>query len=543
MSDKETPIINYWLDNCQTNHPECVSDQVAFMPTRLIDVGLEENQEPRLVLTADLNFTDRRYLALSHCWGLTMPPTATTNLSTIPDRFREIPIAGLSRTFADFIGIARKLRVQYVWIDSLCIIQDSKEDWENEASQMASVYSNAYCTIAASSSADGNGGCRTDPDCKPYGPVRLTFNEGDEKGSKILQKVQVFSVFGLSLRLANANVLIQDSLSKRGWTFQERELSTRMLHYSDDTIRWECRSLKASLEFPWQDTNAFNSVLRTFDSRQIISREIGSTANRQPPIPQKRKKDQEAWFEAVDRYTNRALTKQSDKLPALSGIARAVQAHTGDRYLAGLWESNLISCLLWYSAWHPAGGNPVFDPSKPAPIFHARQTEYTAPSWSWAAINGHVGYETWIFNALDPDPMTGPNARFIPQILGAEMIPAGKDEYGRLKGGVVRLKGKMKPAFTRGEGFARQDREGIYDVHEGQMREVGMIKYDVPTDSGQTRLIICLCLMPRAERFGDSVGLAIVPTGRKDEYRRVGLFLAIKLEWWEGCAEGIIVLV
>lgn len=139
--------------------------------------------------------------------------------------------------------------------------------------------------------------------------------------------------------------------------------------------------------------------------------------------------------------------------------------------------------------------------------------------------------------------MTGPNARFIPQILGAEMIPAGKDEYGRLKGGVVRLKGKMKPAFTRGEGFARQDREGIYDVHEGQMREVGMIKYDVPTDSGQTRLIICLCLMPRAERFGDSVGLAIVPTGRKDEYRRVGLFLAIKLEWWEGCAEGIIALV
>jgi hypothetical protein len=548
LSDKEIPVINYWLDNCQTSHPDCATSEPAFMPTRVVDVGLAENQEPRLVLTADLNFTDhrlnataRRYLALSHCWGLSMLPTAITTLSTISDRLQTIPIAGLSRTFADCITIAQRMRVQYIWIDSLCIIQDSREDWEKEAAQMASVYSNAYCTVAASSSADGNGGCYVDPDSEAYGPVILTFNEAGKNGNSVVQRVRIFSTFGKPI----VNVLTQDPLSKRGWTFQERELSNRILHYSHDTIRWECRSLKASLQFPWNDTNAFNGALRTFDAGPTLFSQIGEPRRNHQIDAIQKEKDQEAWFQAIDKYTGRALTKQSDKLPAFSGIARAVQACTSDRYLAGLWESNLIHCLCWYSAWHPAGGNPVFYADRPAPIAHTRQAEYISPSWSWAAINGHVRYETWIFGALDPNPMRGANARFIPRILEARTIPAGLDEYGQLKGAFVRLEGKIKPAFTRGEGFARQDREGVYDVHEGKMREVGMVKFDVPADSpvGQIKIIICLCVIPRAERYGDSVGLALVPTGRSEEYCRVGLILAVKLEWWEGCAEGAITLV
>lgn len=242
------------------------------MPTRVVDVGCDENEEPRLVLTADLSFRDPdldtatpRYLALSHCWGSTMPPTATTTSSTIAEPLKMILIAGLSRTFVDFIGIARKLHVRFVWIDSLCIIQDSREDWEMEATQMASIYSNAYCTIAASSSADGDGGCHVDQHCEPYGPVMLSINEIDDNGVPTVQKFCVFSLFGKPI----VNVLQQDSFSGRGWTFQERELSSRILHFSKDTIRWECRASKASLQFPWQDIEAFNNSQRTFDVGQI----------------------------------------------------------------------------------------------------------------------------------------------------------------------------------------------------------------------------------------------------------------------------------
>ena len=534
--DKEIPIIKYWLDNCQKNHADCVSSEPGFMPTRVVDVGSAENQEPRLVLTADpkltdhhLNTTARRYLALSHCWGLTMPPTATTTSSTITERLQAIPVAGLSRTFADFISIARRMHIQYVWIDSLCIIQDSKEDWEKEAAQMASVYSNAYCTIAASSSANGNGGCRVDPDSEPYGPVTLPFNETDKNGNSTIQRVRVFSLFGKPI----TSILQQDPLSSRGWTFQERELSNRILHYSKDSIRWECRALKASLQFPWQDTNAFNGNLRTFDIGQIGSRKPNQQLN-----DKQKEKDQEAWFEAVQRYTGRALTKQPDVLPAFSGIARAVRSGTRDRYLAGLWYSNIIHCLCWASAWHPAGKNPIFYLERPEPIAHTRSSEYLAPSWSWACIRGQVRYEWWIFNALDPDP-TPEAARFMPRILEATTIPAGLNDFGQLKGGEIRLSGKMKSAFTRGEGFARQDREGLYDLQEGKMREVGMIKYDIPSEApaGETRVIDCLCMLPRAERYGDSVGLALVPTGGKDEYRRVGLVFAIQLSWYEDGAE------
>lgn len=540
--DKEISIINYWLDNCQKNHTDCARSEVYFMPTRVIDVGGAENQEPRLVLTADLSSTDghldttaRRYLALSHCWGLTMPSTAITTLSTLAERLQEIQTAGLSRTYTEFIEIARRMNIRYVWIDSLCIIQDSKEDWEKEAAQMALVYSNAYCTIAASSSANGNEGCHVDPDSEPYGPVILSFNDTDESGIKTVQKVRVFSLFGKEI----TSILQLDSLSSRGWTFQERELSNRILHYSKDSIRWECRTLKASLQFPWQDTSAFNGTLRTFDVGQIGSKELDQHLDEKSKA-----KGQEAWFEAVLKYTGRALTKQADKLHAFSGIARAVQSRKHDRYLAGLWYSNLIHCLCWNSGWHPAGNSPIFHPERPEPITHARQPEYLAPSWSWACLTGKVRYEWWIFRALDPAP-TPKAARFMPQILEATTVPAGLDEYGSLKGGWIRLAGKMKAAFTRGEGFARQDREGVYNFHEGKAKEVGMIKFDVPVEAppGKVKVISCLCMLPRAERHGDSVGLALVSTGRQGEYCRVGLVSAIQLSWYEDCMEEEITLV
>ena len=539
--DMEISVLKYWLSNCQNNHPDCSSEELGFMPTRVVDVGSNEDQEPRLVLTADQptgpyrKFTASRYIALSHCWGSTMPNTATTTSSTIAERLKSIPLAGLPRTFADFIDIARRLNVQFVWIDSLCIIQDSKEDWAREAAQMASVYSSAFCTIAASASADGHGGCHVDRRSEPYGPVILPLTEIDVNGNPSIQSVRVFSQFGKP----TVNILQQDPLSGRAWTFQERELSHRILHYSKDSIRWECRVLKASLQFPWQDIKSFNGSNRTFDVGQIGAPRSGQQFNDKP-----NGKDQEVWFQAVQNYTNRALTKQADVLPAFSGIARAVQYRTGDRYLAGMWYSNMLHCLCWRSAWDPAGGSPIFEPNKPALIYHTRSSEYLAPSWSWACIKGRVRYEWWIFHALDPDPAPKA-ARFTARVLEATTLPAGPDEYGQLQGGAIRLAGKMRRGFTRGEGFARQLYEGLYDFLDEQWREVGRITYDIPSESplGELKAVFCLCMLPRAERFNDSVGLALSPTGRKDEYRRVGLVHLVKLSWYEPCEESQVTII
>ena len=533
---KEISVINYWLDNCQRTHPDCASSELDYMPTRVVDVGSVEGSGPHLVLTADLDSTDRRYLALSHCWGLTIPETATTTSSTLTERLQAIPLRGLSNTFGDFISIARRMQIRYVWIDSLCIIQDSREDWEREGARMASVYSNAYCTIAASSSANGNGGCRMDPKSEPYGPVVLSIDEPDEHGNTVVQKVHVFSLFGKAV----TSILYQDPLTSRGWTFQERELSNKVLHYSKDSIRWECRSLKASLQFPWQDTNGFNGSLRTFDAGQI-----GPRDHTQLVHDKQVRKDEKAWFQAVYNYTNRALTKQSDVLVAFSGIARAVQARTRDRYLAGLWYSNLIHCLCWVSDWDPAGGEPIYNPGQMKPIHHARQSEYLAPSWSWACIKGRISYAWVNFDYIDSTP--SPRAvAFMPQILEATTSPAGIDEFGQLKGGRIRIRGKAKPAFSKGNWPAQQGSERVYDMHEGNERAVGYIKYDTPSDSplGQVKVIVCLCMIPRNDKCGDSVSLALVPTGMPDEFRRVGLLGNIQLTWYEeNTVEGELVLV
>lgn len=97
----------------------------------------------------------------------------------------------------------------------------------------------------------------------------------------------------------------------------------------------------------------------------------------------------------------------------------------------------------------------------------------------------------------------------------------------------------MKPAFTRGEGLARQDRKGVYEFHEEKAREVGMIKFDVPLEAppGKVKVIAGLSMLSRAGRYGDSAGLALVPIGRKDEYCRVGFISGPQLSWYETRAE------
>lgn len=134
---------------------------------------------------------------------------------------------------------------------------------------------------------------------------------------------------------------------------------------------------------------------------------------------------------------------------------------------------------------------------------------------------------------------------FMPRILEATTVPAGLDEYGSLKGGQIRLVGKMKPALTRGQGFARQDREGVFGFDEGKAREAGRVKYDAPLEAppGISKVIFCLRMLPQAESYDDSVGLALVPTGRKDENCQVGLVFSIQLLWWEICAEEEITIV
>jgi hypothetical protein len=185
----------------------------------LIDIGKDLKDNVSLVITTETQLLERRYLALSHCWGSTMPTSAKLTLETLDINRKSIDLQGLPRTFQDFIEIARRLGVRYVWIDSLCIIQNSKEDWQSEAAQMASVYSGAYLTIAASSSADGRGGCHVIEGEKSYGPVDIDALESTNNGADpIKPSTRRFRVWTRGSAYVS---LKNDPLTRRGWTLQE----------------------------------------------------------------------------------------------------------------------------------------------------------------------------------------------------------------------------------------------------------------------------------------------------------------------------------
>jgi hypothetical protein len=152
------PLAKIWLNHCEVNHRSCNTSRTvanSFFPTRLLFVG---EAIPRLCLTSTLpRSRPLRYSALSHCWGSLDGLICLTAQNLVA--FQNIPAPALCKTFRDAIEITKALGLDYLWIDSLCIIQDDVGDWTSEAGLMCEVYSCCAVSIAASSALNGNGGC------------------------------------------------------------------------------------------------------------------------------------------------------------------------------------------------------------------------------------------------------------------------------------------------------------------------------------------------------------------------------------------------
>jgi Heterokaryon incompatibility protein (HET) len=304
-----------WLRECDTQH-KCAPSGDTSLPTRILKIGLDSVGGP--IILVESEGRKGRYAALSHCWGPSQP--FITTRTTIEDRKRGIDFQSLPLTFKNCIFIAQYLRIRYVWIDSLCILQDDDLDWELEASRMAEVYANAYLTIAASSSASDSGGCFPDSEVRlnrPYlspeaesmglhlGGRRVLENSapflgvypytetasrpmdslytvvaqhpyvdygvsiGDDVASKIYvtkgwmptsnkSQPQVFKIGEYG---SEFDPLRDEPLNSRAWTLQERILSPRILHYGTDQMYWECRECLLA-----EDGTRFNDVFCSVES-------------------------------------------------------------------------------------------------------------------------------------------------------------------------------------------------------------------------------------------------------------------------------------
>lgn len=216
--------IRRWLKECDANHPNCRLREQRFLPTRLLDVGGPDR--PYLRLRQPPPAEAWKYIALSHPWGdPNRHPHFCTYTSNVAEYKKEIRFDQLPETFKDAVITTRALGFQYLWIDSLCIIQGEGGDFIDESKRMEDVFSSAYCVLAASRATHQAGGFLQARPQRQF----VTFQRGGQKPFYVCESIEDF----------NQDVL-EGSMCKRAWVLQERALSHRTVYFTERQTYWEC---------------------------------------------------------------------------------------------------------------------------------------------------------------------------------------------------------------------------------------------------------------------------------------------------------------
>ncbi|KAH7378075.1 heterokaryon incompatibility protein-domain-containing protein [Cadophora sp. MPI-SDFR-AT-0126] len=371
-------LVSTWLSECKSYHPLCKSfeDGLVFdndqlesrLPTRLIEVGSADGmQEPRLVDIADLEIKGGgpRYIALSHRWGSTH--LLTTTLGTIGAHRSTIPLATMPRTFRDAIVITRRLGIQFLWIDSLCIIQDSSSDWKSESLRMQNIYNFAHLTISAAHSTDSSSGC--------FRPRRGQLSRWIPYycEDKEIPSFEYCLVPRDPYHDPTTTDADKEPLYKRGWVLQEQLLSRRTLVYSYNGLRWECLTARGSESMP--------KLMEHADPNDSSPRWTINGLQRFV-LTDGKKDHHRMWLDIVEDFCCRDLTIAQDALAAIAGVANSMARVYGMDYLAGLWKQHLGKGLLWQLVQND--GLSLQD------IGEDDRFGKIAPSWSWASASRKV---------------------------------------------------------------------------------------------------------------------------------------------------------
>lgn len=418
-----------WIQQCE-QHERCPSIQPPQLPTRVIDVGIRENHEDMKLFVT--NSIDCNYVALSHCWGGLITPLLKKE-TLIPWQ-ESINFSGLPANFRDAISITQRLGLRYVWIDALCIIQDSADDWAVESKKMGSLYHDALVTVAAATSIKSTEGflkCIAPSQSKDE-MFNLKLSSDPEITKTVKLAFQIPENEDETLR----GLFGSGPLHTRGWCLQETIISPRILHFGSKMIYWHCLSgFKSADGVPPSNRQPEESLYKNFDA--IIHLPKQKLVN-----PSDLKEAQNEFYSLVCDYSARNLTYGTDKFPAFSGIARLMQpAFEGGTYVAGLWTTDLRG-LLWYEGFCP------------------HVVPYRAPSWSWAVTN-----ELVLFVPAHPKLSDG---IYDAKLISYVQIPKKEDPFGEVSSAHLILHARTKR-------FLRSEQNIGISWPEG---EVGVVNFD-----------------------------------------------------------------
>ncbi|KAK0622703.1 heterokaryon incompatibility protein-domain-containing protein [Immersiella caudata] len=355
LSWRTFELLESWMSTCLLDHAKCADSLTGHtidslwgedglgrteLPLRVLDV-LGGGDVIKLVETSALDRKRAPYLTLSHCWGPPEKRPFSTTRSNLQNHIETgIQVSSLPTTFRDAIHITRQLDIRYLWIDSLCIVQDDEADWIAESEKMGTIYHHAALTIAASDAQDSTEGCfvadRSDTAYQNATTAKFAMQRGKHGN--------FFKTCFSHVPVSPSSEPYLSPLGHRAWACQEWYLSRRVIFCTKAGFAWKCREAEHNER-----------------GRYIAMNE-----------------DVE-WEHLMERYSETHLTRETDRLIALRGIANllgGLRDREGQVYNFGHWigGDDTAIMLCWMAKQHVS----ELDGKGPPGV----------PSWSWASIAG-----------------------------------------------------------------------------------------------------------------------------------------------------------
>lgn len=398
-------LVRTWLTTCQKNHTRCfqplgaaaiISEPLKSLPTRVVDLGeLDDPNQIRLINTGGAT---GQYMTLSHRWGSNglLHPVKLTK-DNLDGYCRAIPYSTLTQTFKDAFKICHNLGIRYIWIDALCIVQDDEADWEREAMRMGEIFEGSVCTIAAVDSLDAQGEMDHGlfmPRCRPRMSIEMPCLE-DANMKQDIRLENIRRRFDLAVEGSR--------WSERGWVFQEKALSRRMVYYTKDQLFWTCTEAchdEQNTEYE------FSSQRKTVLMLGCKSSEDELSSEKEAPLANLRTSVHASWGssmntgfrEVFENYSRSKFTHWSDRTVAINSLFSRIEKHSGILFRAGISSTTAARDLLWEPLRpHESEANSEETTDE------ACKRQYL-PSWSWLSHNGPISYRgTRMTKENDPE--------------------------------------------------------------------------------------------------------------------------------------------
>lgn len=465
------------------NEVACLTTQ---NPLRLVEIQSDARGNATSIRVIHTDGHNYQYAALSYCWGKAQPGDSRpwqTTYATLDSHLQGVNRQHLPQTLQDAIFICQKLRISYLWVDSLCIIQDSTSDWETEAAKMSSIYLGSLLTISLSASVSAESGC-FDHAAQPVFDFEDTFWMNIDTKMRDGRSSRLHINYEPTYPSPFDGEVLRGVLGQRAWALQEHIMPQRTLYITSKQLLWECRHCRLSEDnYPQEQGDLLYPICDygfPLDATAVI----------------------EMWYRrVVEDYTRRQLTYEKDKLVAISALARATYLNRHIGYVAGLWRDCIVPGLLW-----------------------ERRTEgcksqtYSCPTWSWASQNSAVAY--WF---ATPSSDTAKPSELFPRVRDVSWATKPENPFGDVLFAHIDLETTIALGTALRDSTFSRARGRVPRYDEQDLMIIG---------SGQNRALCASAIMDDVNQGGRNVVVANMghcflllepPSLSSEEYRRVGI--------------------